>query len=114
MMGYPDCVLDLLPRTLGREGEFATLRGKEEEERAEVQGGGRGEGSPRRKQKGGGRERASATPPFEKVAILKKADTGFPDPCGKCPGVERATRALPALPLAAPALRSRLRGCASR
>lgn len=88
------------------------MRGKEEEERAEVRGGGR---SPRRKLKEGGRKRARATPPpFEKVAILKKADTGFPDPCRKRPSGERATWALPALPLVAPALRSRLRGCASK
>ena len=62
------------------------------------------------------RKKASESnpPPFEKVAILKKADTGFPDPCRKRPSGERATWALPALPLVAPALRSRLRGCASK
>ena len=104
-----------MPRDTRKGRGIRHFAGKEEEERAEVQSGvGVGGGSPRRKQKGGGRKRARATPPFEKVAILKKADTGFPDPCGKRPSVERATRALPALTLVAPALRSRLRGCASR
>ncbi|CAI9174481.1 unnamed protein product [Rangifer tarandus platyrhynchus] len=113
-MGYPDCVLDL-PGSDTREGRgirhFAGEGGGRERRSARRGGGG---AAPHRRKQKGGRKRASATPPFEKVAILKKADTGFPDPCGKCPGVERATRALPALPLAAPALRSRLRGCASR
>lgn len=72
--------------------------GKEEEESAEMRGG-----SPKKKIEGrGGRKRASAIPPFEKVAIPKKADTGSPDPCGKRPGVERGTPAQLTLPLEAP------------
>lgn len=97
--------------TLGREGEFATLRGKEGGR--ESRSAGWGERSPRRKLKGGGRKRARQ-PTLRKGSLSWKQTRGSLTPAGNAPAWNaQPGRCLP-LPLVAPALRSRLRGCASK